>query len=73
MDHREGGVSIDPVCGKPVVEEDAESFEYKRRTYFFCSERCRGRFERQAERLHVGELAKMGSLFAESKPRWGIA
>jgi YHS domain-containing protein len=67
------GVSIDPVCGKPVAEEGAESLEYKRKTYFFCSHRCRGRFERQAERIRVGELAKMGTLFAEKKPRWGVA
>src|SRR4051812_298730 len=57
----EGGVSIDPICGKPVVEEDGDSFEYKRKTYYFCSAHCRGRFERQADRIHVSELAKMGS------------
>ena len=66
-------MAIDPVCGKPVAEHCAESFEYKRRTYFFCSPACRGRFERQAERIHVGELARMGALFAEKKARWGIA
>ena len=69
----EGGVAIDPICGRPVVEGDAESLEYKRRTYFFCSEKCRGRFERQAERIHVGELAKMGALFSEKKASWGLA
>jgi YHS domain-containing protein len=67
------GMSIDPVCGKPVAEDGAASFEYKRRTYYFCSPGCRGRFERQAERIHVGELAKMGALFAEKKARWGVA
>jgi YHS domain-containing protein len=67
------GMSIDPVCGKPVAEEGAASFEYKRRTYYFCSTGCRGRFERQAERIRVGELAKMGTLFAEKKARWGVA
>ena len=69
----QGGVSIDPICGKPVVENDGESLEYKRRTYFFCSARCRGRFERQAERIHVSELAQMGALFAKTKARWGVA
>lgn len=68
-----GGVSIDPVCGKPVTEEGAQSFEYKRRTYFFCSVACRSRFERHAERIHVDELAKVGQLFAEKKARWGVA
>lgn len=70
---REGGISIDPVCGKTVAEPGAGSFEYKRRTYFFCSPRCRERFERQAERLHLGELARMGALFADKKARWGVA
>ena len=69
----QGGVSIDPVCGRPVLEEDGRSVEYKRRTYWFCSDRCRGRFERQAERIHVGELAKLGALFSEAKAHWGVA
>jgi YHS domain-containing protein len=56
-----------------VAEAGAESFEYKRRTYFFCSRACRSRFERHAERIHVDELAKMGQLFAEKKARWGVA
>jgi YHS domain-containing protein len=67
------GVSIDPMCGKAVVEQDADSFEYKRKTYFFCSARCRDRFEREAERIHVAELAKMGALFADRKAHWGVA
>ncbi len=72
---REGGISIDPVCGKTVVENGAQAFEYKRRTYFFCSTHCRGRFERQAERIRVNELARMGTLFAEKdkRARWGVA
>ncbi len=67
------GVSIDPMCGRPVVDGDSESFEYKKRRYFFCSGRCRARFERQAERIHIGELAKMGALFGTQKVRWGVA
>jgi YHS domain-containing protein len=70
----QSGASIDPICGKTVVEDDAPSVEYKRRTYFFCSDRCRRRFERQAERIHVAELAKMGALFGEPRrPHWGVA
>jgi YHS domain-containing protein len=69
----QAGVSIDPMCGKTVVEDGADSFEYKRKTYYFCSPRCRGRFERQAERIHVSELAKLGALFAEKKAHWGVA
>lgn len=71
----DGGVSIDPMCGQPVVEDDAESFQYKRRTYYFCSAACRGRFARRAERMRVAELARLGALFAEKtkKARWGVA
>jgi YHS domain-containing protein len=69
----ESGVSIDPICGRPVMEEDAEALEYKKRKYFFCSDGCRHRFERQAERIHVGEMAKAGSLFGERRVRWGVA
>jgi YHS domain-containing protein len=73
MAHDGSGVSIDPICGKPVVDDQAETLEYKRKTYYFCSDGCRGRFERQAERIHVGELAKLGTLFTEKKAVWGVA
>ena len=69
----EGGVSIDPICGKPVVEEGSATFEYKRRTYYFCSAACRGRFARKVERIRVSELARLGALFADRKARWGLA
>ena len=72
-DDGQGGVSIDPVCGRPVLEEVGRSIEYKHRTYWFCSDRCRGRFERQADRIHVGELAKLGALFSDAKAHWGVA
>lgn len=72
-DEEGSGVSIDPMCGRPVVDGDAESFEYKKRRYFFCSGGCRERFVHQAERIHVGELARMGALFGEQKVRWGLA
>jgi YHS domain-containing protein len=69
----EHGTAIDPICGKRVIEDDCESFEYKRKTYYFCSGRCRGRFERQAERIHVSELAKLGALFDAKRAHWGLA
>jgi YHS domain-containing protein len=69
----EGGVSVDPICGSPVIEDDAEKFDYKRRTYYFCSARCRGRFIRKAERMRVIELARLGTLLARRKVGWGVA
>jgi YHS domain-containing protein len=73
MEQDEGGISLDPICGRPVVEVESEELEYKRHTYYFCSSVCRLRFERQAERIHVGELARAGSLFTEQKVHWGLA
>jgi YHS domain-containing protein len=69
----DAGVSIDPICGQPVVEDGAESFDYKRRTYYFCSAACRGRFLRRAERFRVAELLRMGALLGSKKARWGVA
>ena len=65
--------TFDPICGKRVDPADAGGVEYKRRTYFFCSERCKERFERQAERHRIHDLARMGALFAGQKVRWGLA
>jgi YHS domain-containing protein len=67
------GLAYDPICGKPVDQSRSEAAEYKRRKYFFCSSRCKERFERQAERLRLHDLAKMGALFAHAKVRWGVA
>jgi Cu+-exporting ATPase len=69
----EGGVAVDPICGGAVLEAGAEHVEYKQRTYYFCSDGCRRRFERQADRIHVGELARAGMLFTEQRARWGVA
>jgi YHS domain-containing protein len=73
MSRHERGVALDPICGKPVIETESENAEYKRKKYFFCSTRCRTRFERHAERIHLGELARMGALFATSGAHWGVA
>ena len=65
--------SFDPICGRRVDPAGAEALEYRKRTYFFCSDRCKERFERQAERHRVQDLARMGALFADQKVRWGLA
>jgi YHS domain-containing protein len=63
----------DPICGRAVDPTGAAHTEYKKRRYYFCSPRCKERFERQAERHRLQELARMGALFAHSKVRWGVA
>lgn len=69
----DGELAFDPICGKLVVPSEAQALEYKKRKYFFCSSRCRKRFERQAERHRIHDLARMGALFANQKVRWGLA
>jgi YHS domain-containing protein len=66
------GTSIDPVCGRAVAEISAETQEYRSRRYFFCSPSCRERFEGQAERMRVAELARLGALFGKRRDPWGM-
>ena len=42
-------MSIDPVCGKTVDEENAPSETFRGREYFFCSEECLKRFQSNPE------------------------
>ena len=48
-------LAFDPVCGMRL--DEAESFgtvRYEGRTYHFCSEQCRAKFDADAERYAVG-------------------
>jgi YHS domain-containing protein len=64
----------DPICGKRVEEHPKVlSAEYKQKRYFFCSERCKRAFEHEAEKLRMGELARIGALLNQGKVRWGLA
>jgi Cu+-exporting ATPase len=48
-------LAIDPVCGMRVDEADsAGAVRYEGRTYHFCSEQCRAKFDADAERYAVG-------------------
>jgi YHS domain-containing protein len=68
------GRHLDPVCGRNLEEPESQpSTEYKKRRYFFCSERCRSAFEKQAERFRLNELAKAGALLSPGRVRWGIS
>lgn len=51
-------LAVDPVCGMRI--DEAESFgavRFEGRTYHFCSELCRARFDADAERYAVGTVA----------------
>ncbi|HCF60479.1 MAG TPA: YHS domain protein, partial [Myxococcales bacterium] len=39
----------------------------------FCSERCKLAFEREAERMRLHDLAKVGALLSKGRVRWGLA
>lgn len=68
------GRSYDPICGAPVESDDlTPCAEYKKRRYFFCSDRCKHEFQRAAERIRMQEAARAGALFTRGKVRWGLA
>jgi Cu+-exporting ATPase len=51
--------AIDPVCGMSVdVATAKHRFLYKAQDYFFCSARCRGRFEAEPEKFLQPEQEK---------------
>jgi YHS domain-containing protein len=73
-DSRTKGRSYDPICGVAVESSDATpSSEYKKRRYFFCSQKCKHEFERAAERIRMQEAARAGALFTHGKVKWGLA
>ncbi|MFW6117050.1 MAG: YHS domain-containing protein [Thermoproteota archaeon] len=40
-------MAIDPVCGMEVDEQEAKyKTEYKGKTYYFCAEMCKEKFEK---------------------------
>jgi len=45
-------MAIDPVCRMRISEEAAEKTVYKDRTFFFCSNECREKFEKDPERYY---------------------
>lgn len=64
----------DPICGKQVSTTDrAPHTEYKRRKYYFCSAKCKAAFGKEAERIRLHELAKVGALLSSGRVRWGMA
>jgi YHS domain-containing protein len=44
-------MSIDPVCGMQVDEENAAAtYEYQGQTYYFCAPGCKDAFEKDPEK-----------------------
>ncbi len=59
-DHGDSASAVkDPVCGMAVDPHTAKHrADYKGRTYYFCSARCRERFEAEPEKYLAPEIAK---------------
>ena len=67
-------MAYDPICGKQVAPaRETPAAEYKKRTYYFCSNSCHHEFERAAERVKLNDAARAGALLTMGKVRWGIA
>jgi len=50
LKRKECNMVIDPVCGMEIEEaEAAASRTYKGKTYYFCSQACREKFEQNPE------------------------
>lgn len=64
---------FDPICGKRLAGAIAHSTEYKKRRYFFCSERCHQAFRQHVERLRLDEMARAGALLSSGRVCWGLA
>ena len=68
------GRSYDPICGVSVQGgARTPCSEYKKRRYFFCSNKCKHEFEKAAERIRMQEVARAGALFTHGKVKWGLA
>ena len=51
----------DPICGMQVNERKAAAqSEYKGRTYYFCSQDCKRKFEENPEQ-YAGQSGKSGA------------
>jgi YHS domain-containing protein len=46
----------DPICGMEVDEANAPSSDYKEQTFYFCSETCKQKFDKNPEQ-YAGKAA----------------
>jgi YHS domain-containing protein len=68
-----GELRRDPVCGRWMEPSIGYlSAEYKKKRYYFCSEKCRSAFHHKTERFRMNELAQAGSLLTPGRVRWGL-
>ena len=51
----------DPVCGMAVTEQSAHRAEYQGRPYYFCSAKCKAKFESEPVRYAGGSVAPLAA------------
>lgn len=52
-------MAIDPVCGMDVDQQKAaDSSDYQGRTYYFCSQSCKERFDQNPQQYVRNQAAK---------------
>ena len=69
----DGGVAVDPICGEARHRGGRGGARVQAAPLLLLLGGCRASFEQQAERIHVNELAKLGTLFTDRKASWGVA
>lgn len=58
-DYSQGEVEVskDPVCGRPIAEDEAVAkTEWAGQTYYFCSSECQERFEQDPAQFLGGPI-----------------
>ena len=64
----------DPICRRALrPAQDTPTAVFKQRTFHFCSDDCRQRFDAWVVRTTARESARAGTLLCPGKVRWGIA
>ena len=66
-----GNLNKDPVCGMDVSESKAKSAgrtsEYQRKTYYFCSDSCKKKFESDPQK-YIGQPPRMEPMGGPRSP-----
>jgi YHS domain-containing protein len=64
----------DPICRRVVrPARETPTAVFRRRTFHFCSEACRNRFDDWVLVAETRESARNGTLLAPGRVRWGMA
>jgi hypothetical protein len=64
----------DPICRQVLrPARETPTAVFRRRTFHFCSDACRSRFDAWVLQTKARESARIGTLLAPGPVRWGMA